>query len=169
VAIVQILMSLISKVKPFTVVPPTSKLGLFNLPTVLLCFSQYTATVSLNSSNRLAFYSRDVTRFLCGTKWVYEHIRMNFGLRIFNETGYSNRQSWINVSLPSSSRPHPKKFSSSFFCNIQERFKHRLWIRAKTLWRWYISTTIIFLDIIHRPGFIKNKTFRRLDSVSVFR
>jgi hypothetical protein len=30
-------------------------------------------------------------------------------------------------------------------------------------------TIIEFLDIIHRPVFIKNTTFRRLDFVSVFR
>jgi hypothetical protein len=26
--------------------------------------------------------------------------------------------------------------------------------RSKSLWRWYISTDIMFLDIIHRPVFI---------------
>jgi hypothetical protein len=27
-------------------------------------------------------------------------------------------------------------------------------IRYKSLWRWYINTSIMFLDIIHRPVFI---------------
>jgi hypothetical protein len=38
-----------------------------------------------------------------------------------------------------------------------ERYKCsviQLFIRSKRLWRWYISTTILFSDIIHRPAFI---------------
>jgi hypothetical protein len=27
-------------------------------------------------------------------------------------------------------------------------------LRSKSLWRWYLSTNIIFLDIIHRPAYI---------------
>jgi hypothetical protein len=42
-------------------------------------------------------------------------------------------------------------------------------IISKSLWRCYINTTTVFLDIIHRPVFISNTTFRRLDYVSVFR
>jgi hypothetical protein len=35
---------------------------------------------------------------------------------------------------------------------------------------WYVSTNIMFLDIIHRPVFyLKHITFGRLDSASVFR
>jgi hypothetical protein len=32
--------------------------------------------------------------------------------------------------------------------------EQRKWIGSKSLWRWYISTNIMFLDIIHRPVFI---------------
>jgi hypothetical protein len=28
------------------------------------------------------------------------------------------------------------------------------WIRSKSLWRWYINTNIVFLNIIHRPVLI---------------
>jgi hypothetical protein len=29
--------------------------------------------------------------------------------------------------------------------------------RSKSLWRWYIDTNIMLLDIIHRPDFILNR------------
>jgi hypothetical protein len=37
----------------------------------------------------------------------------------------------------------------------------QLWIRSKSLWRWYINTIIEFLDIIHHPVFLfKTQCFR---------
>jgi hypothetical protein len=44
-------------------------------------------------------------------------------------------------------------------------------VRSNSLRRWYINIIIEFLDIIHRPLFLLlfKTTFRRLDSVSVFR
>jgi hypothetical protein len=50
-------------------------------------------------------------------------------------------------------------------------------MRSKSLWRWYISTHIVFLDIIPCLVFIwntilfifQNTMFRRLDSISIFR
>jgi hypothetical protein len=43
-----------------------------------------------------------------------------------------------------------------FFCLLVFRFAHAYFIllfelRSKSLWRWYIATSIMFLDIIHRP------------------
>jgi hypothetical protein len=45
--------------------------------------------------------------------------------------------------------------------------KIRFLSRSSSLWRWYINTIIVFLDIIHRPVF-QNTTFQRLNSLSVF-
>jgi hypothetical protein len=28
------------------------------------------------------------------------------------------------------------------------------WVRSKSVWRWYISTNIMFLDITHHPVFV---------------
>jgi hypothetical protein len=46
-------------------------------------------------------------------------------------------------------------------------FYKYLEMRFKRLWRWYIITSIKFLDIIHRlVHFLKNTTFRRQNPVS---
>jgi hypothetical protein len=43
-------------------------------------------------------------------------------------------------------------------------------IRSESLLRRYINTIIVFLDIINCPvSYLKHMTFRRLDSVSVFK
>jgi hypothetical protein len=34
---------------------------------------------------------------------------------------------------------------------------------------WYINMTIVLIDVIHRPVFYLETTFRRLDSVCVLR
>jgi hypothetical protein len=35
-------------------------------------------------------------------------------------------------------------------------FQYKQQIGSKSLWRWYINTNIMFLDIIHRPAFVWN-------------
>jgi hypothetical protein len=39
----------------------------------------------------------------------------------------------------------------------QDVIQFRTLIKSKILWRWYIGTYIVFLDIIHRPVFIWNR------------
>jgi hypothetical protein len=54
-------------------------------------------------------------------------------------------------------------------CKEESLTEHQVVNKIKNLWRWYISAITEFLDINHRPAFIKITAFRRLDSVSIFR
>jgi hypothetical protein len=58
--------------------------------------------------------------------------------------------SWINFLVLCYSTM--TSFLYDLHCNCFSSINHTVWlIRSKSLWRWYISINIMFLDIIHRP------------------
>jgi hypothetical protein len=64
----------------------------------------------------------------------------------------------LSPSLPlrflSASSPHTEKVTLwQSTMSYEDELKNR-YIRSKSVWRWYISANIMFLDIIHLPDFI---------------
>jgi hypothetical protein len=104
----------------------------------------------------------------CSCCWSADQWKQSITVPVYKKGDKTDSSSYREISLLSISynfffnillsrlSPYIDEIIGEHQCGFRHNRSTTDYIRSKSLWRWYINTIIVFLDIIHRPVFIYN-------------